>query len=229
MTMLAMGFASALHAAEPMHDHGLTMQGHMMDDPVQAFLRADRLEWQTDGDRDGAAWEFTSWIGRDANRLWVRAEGDRAGGKTESSEVEALWGHPVARWWDVVAGIRQDFAPGPSRSWAALGLVGMAPYEFDVRLTGYVSAHGATALKMEIDYDLLLTQRWILQPRAEATWFGKSDSERDQQSGVAKSGLGLRLRYELRREFAPYVGVEWERPDNTRGALNFIAGLRAWL
>jgi len=222
--------ACALTCAAPVigaeHD---AMTQHMDDDPLRFFVLADRLEWQSDGAEDRAAWALTGWIGKDENRLWVRADGERGEGATEESDVEALWGRPLSRWWDLLAGVRHDFAPGGSRNWAALGVTGLAPYEFDVELTAYVGERGTVALSADIEYELLLTQRWVLQPRVEAMWFSRDDGRHRAESGLSKSALGLRLRYEIRREFAPYLGVEWSRSGDTRDTLAFVAGVRAWL
>lgn len=206
--------ASGAFAAEPAHEH-------MIDDPLRAFVLVDRLEWQSGGADDRLAWEVDGWIGKDANRLWVRTEGERAGGTTESSALEVLWGRPIARWWDVVAGVRHDFEPGSSRNWGALGVVGIAPYDFEMKLTGYLGEHATAALQASAEVDLLLSRRWILQPRVEASWWGNGET--------AEGTAGVRLRYEIRRELAPYAGVEWQRPFEGRDALRFVAGLRAWL
>ena len=206
--------ARAAIAEEPAHEH-------MDDDPLRAFVLVDRLEWQSGGADDRLAWEVDGWIGKDANRLWLRTEGERAGDSTEWSALEALWGRSIARWWDLVAGVRHDFEPGTSRNWAALGVVGIAPYDFEVKLTGYLGERATTAFQASAEIDLLLTRRWIMQPRIEAAWWGNSTTA----EGVA----GIRLRYEIRRELAPYAGLEWQRPFEGRDALRVVAGLRAWL
>ena len=234
--MVAMGaLAAPLLGGEAMHDAhgdaddtGHAMKGHMDDDPLRGMLRADRLEWQSDGTADRVAWSLDGWIGKDEGRLWIRSDGERSRGRTEESDVEALWGRPLSPWWDVVAGGRHDFAPAGSRNWAALGLVGIAPYEFEMHLTAYVGEHGTVALNAEIELDLLLTQRLVLQPRIETTWLGRRDVARNEDAGLSKAAAGLRLRYEIRRELAPYVGVEWSRRGD-EDTLTAVAGLRAWL
>jgi copper resistance protein B len=110
-----------------------------------------------------------------------------------------------------VAGIRQDIRPGPSRTWAAIGLQGLAPYWFDVEATAYIGESGRTHVRLESEYELLLTNRVILQPRAELNVYGKSDPEYGIGAGLSSMDVGFRLRYEWRREVAPYVGVIWTR------------------
>jgi copper resistance protein B len=138
-----------------------------------------------------------------------------------------------------VAGVRQDFEPGPSRTWAAVGVQGLAPYWFEVELTGYVGASGRTHLRGEVEYELLLTNRLVLQPLVEVELYGESDPERGIGAGLSTTDIGLRLRYEFKREFAPYIGVTWNNKwgqtgdfaraagDDTGGA-RFVTGLRLW-
>lgn len=160
-------------------------------------------------------------------------------GRTESAELEVLWGKSFARWWDFVAGARQDFRPSPDQSWAAFGVQGLAPYRFELEATAYVGEAGRTAARLEAEYELLITNRWILQPRVELNWYGDDDPVRGVGSGLADGELGLRLRYEFRREVAPYVGLVQERnfggtADLARAAgrdpkdTRLVAGVRLW-
>jgi copper resistance protein B len=159
----------------------------------------------------GQAWEAQGWVGSDLNRLWLRSEGERVDSHTESADLEALYGRSVSPWWDVVAGIKHDFKPGDSRTWAAFGVQGLAPYKFEVQATAYVGDSGRTALNLEAEYELLLTNRLILQPLVEVDVYGKDDPQRGIGSGLSTVEAGLRLRYEFTRRFAPYIGVVQER------------------
>ncbi len=214
--------------------------GHAVhDDAVNYLVLLDQLEWQNADEGNALSWDAKAWIGGDLNRLWLRAEGEREGGRTGESEAHALYGRSVARWWDVVVGIRQDFRPGPSQTWAAVGVQGLSPYKFEVEATAYLGESGQTAARLEAEYELLLTNRLILQPLAELNFHGKDDPQRSVGSGLSTAEAGLRLRYEIRREFAPYVGITWshafgktadfaeldgEDVDDTR----LVAGLRIW-
>ena len=159
----------------------------------------------------GQAWDAYAGYGTDFNRLAIRSEGDRAGGRIEAASVEALWSHACATFWDSVMGVRHDFGNRPGRNWAAFGVQGLAPYGFDIEATGYVGAGGRTAARFKAEYELLITQRLILQPEFEANLYGKPDPAWRLGSGLSDASLGLRLRYEIRREFAPYIGVVWQR------------------
>lgn len=214
--------------------------GHAVhDDSIHYYALFNRLEaWNADPGT-GFAWEGQGWVGTDLNRLWVRSEGERVDGETESADLEVLYGRATARWWDVVAGVRQDFEPGGSQTFAALGVIGVAPYKFEVAATAYIGESGQTAARLEAEYEILLTNRLILQPVVEIELFGQDDERRGIGSGLSKVEAGLRLRYEIRREFAPYIGVNWEKSfGNTadfaraRGEevedRQFVIGLRTW-
>ena len=215
------------------------LDGHAVHDTgIHYMFLLDQLEWQGTGD-GGASWENTSWIGGDRTRLWIRTEGETDDGRVDSAFVDVLWGRMFSRWWDVVAGVRQDFRPGDPQTWVGAGVQGLAPYWFEVEATGYVGAGGRTHARFEVEYELLLTNRLILQPLVEVEFFGKSDPERGIGAGLSTLETGLRLRYEFRREFAPYIGIDWERrffgtADFARAAGEDVSkarvafGLRTW-
>jgi copper resistance protein B len=193
---------------------------------------------RTDG-RWSTAYELQARYGRDYDRLVLKAEGEVDGGKLEEARTELLWGHAVAVHWDMQLGVRHDSGVGPNRSWLAFGVQGLAPYWFEIDATAYVGDEGRSALRLEADYELLLTQKLILQPRVEANLYGKRDAERALGSGLSDLTIGVRLRYEIRREFAPYVGIErankygatadYVRAEGQRTSESrIIAGLRFW-
>lgn len=214
--------------------------GHSVhDNAVHSYFLLDRLEAWDAEPGTGMAWEGQGWIGRDLDRLWLRSEGERHRGATESASLEALYGRSVSPWWDVVAGVRHDFAPGASQSFVAVGVQGLAPQWFEVEATAYLGEGGQTAARLEVEYELLLTNRLILQPQLEVAFFGKDDPARGVGSGLGTAEAGLRLRYEFTRRFAPYVGIVHERAfgdtadlrraesedvDGTR----VVAGVRIW-
>ncbi|QIA04406.1 copper resistance protein B [Pseudomonas fluorescens] len=214
--------------------------GHQVhDSAINTYFLADKLEWQDADDASTLAWDLSGWIGGDIDRLWLRSEGERSNGKTEDAEIQALWGHAISPWWDVVSGVRQDFKPGAPQTWAAFGLQGMALYNFEAEATAFLGENGQSALRLEGDYDILLTNRLILQPTAELNVYGKNDPQRGIGSGLANTEAGLRLRYEIRREFAPYIGVIWNRTyghtadyareeGEDRSEARLVLGVRLW-
>ncbi|MGN8144143.1 copper resistance protein B [Pseudomonas sp. 22105] len=214
--------------------------GHQVhDSAINTYFLADKLEWQDADDASTLAWDLSGWIGGDIDRLWLRSEGERSNGKTEDAEIQALWGHAISPWWDVVSGVRQDFKPGAPQTWAAFGLQGMALYNFEAEATAFIGENGQSAVRLEGDYDILLTNRLILQPTAELNVYGKNDPQRGIGSGLSNTGAGLRLRYEIRREFAPYIGVTWNRTygrtadyareeGEDRSEARLVLGVRLW-
>ena len=196
------------------HSHG------MLEDPFNHSLRIDELEsQQADGD-DILAWKAHAWVGHAVDKLAIRTEGEQRGGDTEHAELQLLWSHTITRWWNFVTGARMDFQPTPSRTWAAFGVEGIAPYRFDIEATGFVADGGDSAARVEATYELLITQRWILEPRLELEWYGQDEPALGLASGLARSEGGLRLRYEIRREVAPYVGLVQER--RIGGSADFV-------
>lgn len=220
-------------------DHGDMTGMDMPDDKPLGMLLIDRLEAFDARDANGTALDAQAWYGNDANKLWLKAEGERSGGRLQELRTEALWDRPIAAYLDTQLGVRHDFGVGPDRTWAAFGVQGLAPYWFEVQATVYVGQSGRTALRFDSEYELLLTQRLILQPRIEVNFYGRNDPQRHIGSGLSDAALGLRLRYEFTRQFAPYIGVEAERKfgktadfAHAEGESAFdprlVAGLRIW-
>jgi copper resistance protein B len=183
----------------------------MLEDPFNRFILLDELETNEQDGSSELAWEGTFWAGYAFDKLLVRTEGEKRGGTTEDAELELLWSHSVARWWDIVAGARADFEPGPTESWAAFGVRGLAPYRFELEATVYAGDGGRSAARLEGEYELLITPRLILQPQLELDWYGQADEAHGVGPGLATAEAALRLRYEFRREVAPYVGLVRER------------------
>jgi copper resistance protein B len=180
----------------------------MLEDPLNRSFLFDELETNED---DDLAWDATFWAGYSFNKLTVRTEGEQSGGTTKRAELELLWSHSAARWWDIVAGARTDFQPAGTQSWAAFGVQGLAPYRFELEATAYVGDGGKSAARFAGEYELLITPRLVLQPKLEADWYGQTDDSRGVGPGLSTAEAALRLRYEFRRELAPYVGLVRER------------------
>ncbi|MBI5942524.1 MAG: copper resistance protein B [Caulobacterales bacterium] len=196
-------------------------------------------EYQVRDGENGYRWEGEAWVGGDLNRLVIKSEGAGGEDRIDAAEVQALYSRAVSPYFDLQAGLRQDFQSGPKRTYATVGFEGVAPYWFETSGSLFLSNKGELLARLEGSYDLRLTQRWILQPRIEANLSGQDISELELGSGVSNIELGLRLRYEIKREFAPYIGVSFDRKfggtaDYARAlgkddqATSFVIGLRAW-
>ncbi|TCJ40858.1 copper resistance protein CopB [Parafrankia sp. BMG5.11] len=190
--------------------------------------------------RDAYEWGGEAWYGGDINRLVVKTEGEgEFGGGLESAEVQALYSRAIGPYFDLQAGVRYDFEPDPSRVYAAVGFEGLAPGFFDVEGALFLSDRGELMGRLEGYYDQRITQKLILQPRAELNFAAQSSQDIGVGAGLTDAEIGVRLRYDIAREFAPYVGVQYERAfGRTRdflrdegespGGFSFLAGIRFW-
>ncbi|MDZ4140528.1 MAG: copper resistance protein B [Methylotenera sp.] len=214
-------------------------QLRLADEHAFGTFLMNRLEHVNTQDGNATAYDAQAWFGWDYDKLVIKAEGDIAKGKLQDSRTELLWGHAIASFWDAQLGVRHDGGVGSDREWLAFGVQGLAPYWFGLDVEAYVGNSGRTALRLEADYEMLLTQKLILQPRVEVNLYGKSDPARDIGSGLSDAQAGLRLRYEFTRQFAPYMGVEWagkfgSTADYARAAgeksneTRWVAGVRFW-
>lgn len=196
-------------------------------------------EYQVRDGKDGFRWEGQGWYGGDINRFVLKSEGEGTRGEgVESAELQGLYSRAIGVYTDAQVGIRQDFEPH-SRSYATIGLQSMLPYWFDVEGALFLSTKGELLGRLEGTYDLLLTNRLILQPRAELNFAAQNTAETRTGSGLSNAELGLRLRYEITREFAPYIGVSWDQQvgqtsnysralGRDTGATSFVFGVRTF-
>jgi copper resistance protein B len=203
-------------------------------------INFDLAEVQIRNGRDGYRWNGEAWFGGDIDRLTIKTEGDGDfGRRVGDAEIQALYSRAIGPYFNLQAGLRHDFEPGPSRTYATVGFEGLAPYWFNVEGALFVSYEGDMLARLEGYYDQRLTQRLILQPRAELDFAAQDVPENGIGSGLGDAELGLRLRYEIKREFAPYVGVSWQRKfgDTARFAraegggveeTSLVFGIRTW-
>jgi copper resistance protein B len=218
-------------------DHG----GHTVHDRAINFkVLFDQLEAQLVHGEPGLRWDSRSWIGRDRNRIHVRTEGEAVDGVLDTAEAQVLFGRSINPWWDVVAGVRFDARPDPAHTWGAIGIQGMAPQFIDLQATAYIGQSGHIDARIEAEYQLLITNRLILQPLVELSLSGKDDPDRGIGAGLSTGEVGFRLRYEFTRELAPYAGVVWHKKlfgtgDAAReagqdaGGWHLVGGLRWWI
>jgi len=231
------------HDSQPMSYRQMANLMQMDDTSRFAKVMFDQLEWRNGGVNEGrAAWDAQAYYGGDYDKLWIKTEGKYVSqGRTgvHDANVEVLWDRVISTWWNVQAGGRQDFGTGQSRTWAAIGIQGLAPQWFQTEASVFASDEGRTAARLKAQYEVLLTQRLVLQPFAEANFYGHSDPANEIGSGLSDLEVSVRLRYEVHRQFAPYVGVVWLRrfggtADLVRAAggedsdLELTAGLRVW-
>ncbi|MEO7149853.1 MAG: copper resistance protein B [Rhodanobacteraceae bacterium] len=212
---------------------------HMPDDAPYGMLLLDQVEY-ADGNYGHLIFiDGEAYYGTDLNKLWVKSEGEHSGGKLQDLRTEALWDHAFATYFSTQLGVRRDFGQGPDRNWAAFGVQGLARYWFETEAFVYVGDSGRTAARLQAEYEESITQRLILQPKIEVNLYGRDDPQRGVGSGLSDAEFGLRLRYEIRREFAPYIGIVWRQrygrtadfartQDEHANDLQFVAGLHVW-
>lgn len=205
-----------------------------------SMLRFNLAEFQFNNGHPGVRWDGEAWFGSDYDRLVITSEGESARGSgIEDAEVQALWSHAIDPYFDLRAGIRQDIRPRPAHSYATIGVEGIAPYWFDVEAAAFLSEKGHVSARLKVDYDQRITQKLIVQPRAEFNLAASSDRARNEGAGLRDFELGVRMRYELRREFAPYVGISWTRKTGSTadlahavgeevGSTSLLIGVRTW-
>jgi copper resistance protein B len=213
----------------------------VMDHRAIPFLLIEQLEYRAQKDTDAASWDAQGWFGGDYNKLWLKSEGDlQSRGRLERAEAMALYARLLSPFWYLQAGARADLRPQPWRGSAVVALQGLAPYWFDVEASLFLDTKGRFSGRFEAAYDVLFTQRLIFRPRVETNVAASADEERGLGRWFEGIELGVRLRYEVRRELAPYLGGSWTRTlggtaDLARRAqaavseLSVLMGLRMWL
>lgn len=215
--------------------------GHGVANPLIYKILIDRLERDFTDKGDFSQFEGQGWLGSSTDRLWLKAEAKRRDGSTSDADLEAYYSHAIAAYWDAQIGVRHDFSDpeAPSRDWLAFSIQGLAPYKFETSATAYVGKEGRTAARLSGEYDFFITQRLIFWPQMEVNLYGKNDPERGLGSGLSDARLALRWRYEIRREFAPYIGIQWTHEFGETATYSsnegrptrdtqIIAGLRVW-
>ena len=212
----------------------------LLEPQIVTFVQADRLEGRASEAERGYLLDLQGWVGTDASKFWAKIEGDGVvGGALEELEVQALYSRMVGSFFDLQLGVRQDVSADEPRTHAVVGVQGLAPYWFEVDAAAFVSHTGDVTARVEAEYELLFTQRLVLQPRIELNAAFQDVEALGLGAGLSSAEAGLRLRYEIRREMAPYVGISWQRAyggtaDFARAAgagvagAAVVAGLRLW-
>lgn len=233
------------NAADAFYDRGAMEMGRHH---LQEFHGAQKLfqvlfniaEYHIRSGRNAFEWDGEGWYGGDINRFWFKTEaGGQFGGALETAEFQGLYSRAIDPYWNVQGGIRYDFAPNPSRVYATIGVEGLAPSYFDVEAALFLSNRGELMARAEGWYDQRITQRLILQPRLEFNAAAQNSRDIGVGAGLSDAEIGVRLRYDIRREFAPYIGVQYQRTFGRTaryqraegeevGGFQFLLGVRTW-
>ena len=230
--------ADAIWGADAMRASRRNLQQTHGDYPLFWF-QADRAEVRVRDGADGYLWDAQGYYGGTTDRFWFKSEGEGTFGEPiEDVELQALYSKAMGPFFDLQAGVRQDIAE-PDTTYAVIGLQGLAPYMFEVDGAVFLSHRGDVTARLEAELDQRITQRFIVQPRAEVNLAAQDVEQLGIGAGLDSVEVGVRLRYEIAREFAPYIGVEhsWRLGQSAdfaraRGedpsVMNFVAGIRFW-
>ena len=212
----------------------------VMDNGIFTHALLEQAEGRWNGRNQAFRYDGQAWSGTDLNKLWLKSEGTvTSQGRFADAQHEILYDRAVSSYFDVQAGVRVDLDSAVTRTWGAFGIQGLSLYFFDLEATAYVSDQGRFAGRLKASYDLLITQRLILQPEVELNVYSKADTARGTGSGLSDIDAGLRLRYEITRKFAPYVGVAYagrfyqaadfgRREGQSPNDVRFTFGVRTW-
>ena len=217
----------------------LSAQADMQADPVLAHVILDKVENRFTEGEDTWVVETDAWLGKDLHKAWFKLDSEHTDGNPDSLELQALYSRAIAPYWDLQLGWSHLRSPKPGRDAMVIGFRGQAPYHIEIDTAALISAGGQVELRFEAEYELNLTQRWVLTPQVEFTLHSKDEFERDITSGFSEIEFGLRLSVEIRREFSPYLGINWTRhfgddtdlihsPVDEKSDWQLVAGLRAW-
>ena len=183
----------------------------LSDDPILTYFKADQLELRDANAGTALVWEVDAWLGQDLNKFWVKSSGERVNGETESSEIDLLYSKGFSPFWDVQFGLRHEFKPDSSENSLGVGLLGLAPYLFEVDANVFVNDDDLFNARISAEYEYLFSQQLILIPNLEMSLYSDDDVARGIGSGLSNAELGLRLHYEVIREISPYIGINYER------------------
>lgn len=203
------------------------------DDPLLFYFKADKLEWRDSDEGNLAVWEFDAWVGKDLDKLWISSSGESHEGEVESHELELLYNRALSAFWDLQLGLRHELKPEPTENWIGAGFNGIAPYMLETNISLFVNNDSNANLRLEMEYEYMLTQRVELVPILELSLYSEDDDTRGIVSGLAQVELGLRLHYQIEREFAPYLGLVYERRKGnsvveSSSETQLVAGVRFW-
>ena len=220
-TILSMSLATALFA------------GGMDDDPLNYKVTLDALQIEH-ADEKVFTWDTNAWVGYDLNKVYIYSEGEKVNGANSESENQIVWSKAIAPYWDIQYGVGYDKGEEDNKEWAILALQGMAPYFFETRTAFLLAEDGNLAIRAEAEYTALITQRLSLNPSFSLSAYSKDDITMGIGKGLSNIGININLKYEITREFAPYIGMAFSKnfgntnDMNELEETNFVTGVRIW-
>jgi len=213
--------------------------GGMNDDPLLTFFKADQFEIRDSDEGNLLVWELDAWLGKDLNKFWIKVTGESVDGDVESQEIDLLYSKAVNAYWDLQMGLRTDIEASPKENWIGVGLMGIAPYTIEMDMSAFTNKDGIINLRLQAEYEYMFSQRLVLVPEIELNAYTDNDDALGISSGLANIEIGLRLSYEIIREFAPYIGINYEAAlgstadkikagGGNASETQLLLGVRAW-
>ena len=216
----------------------VTAVGMKDDDPVLTKIIFDQLEVRHTDGHDLISADIEGWIGKDLHKFWFKNDFESSGGETEENEWQFLYNRAVDANWDFQIGWRKDIRPKPQRDWLVIGFQGTAPYELEVETALFIGERGQTGIRLEAEYEWLLTQRWLLVPDMELNAHTRNDRASGTGAGFSDLELGLRLQYIINPQIVPYIGLNWTRQfdktadfqedDEPTDDVQWVSGIHFW-
>lgn len=185
--------------------------GGMQDDPLLTMVKADKLEFRDSDEGNLLVWELDAWVGKDLSKFWFKSSGESLDGEVESNEVDLLYSKAIAPFWDVQFGLRHEFKPEPTKDRVGIGVMGVAPYLFEIDANVFIDEDSMLNARIDAEYEYMFSQKLVLVPNLEMSLYSDDDNARGIVSGLSSVELGLRLHYEIKREFSPYIGINLEK------------------
>lgn len=219
-TALSLCFASQNVLAEGMGMHE--------DDPLISYLKFDQLEWRDADEGTLMVWEMDAWIGRDLDKIWFKSSGERLKGETESHTLDILYSKAVTAYWDMQMGVRTELTPKPTENWIGIGFMGVAPYLIEMDINAFLNDEGVIHFSLSAEYEYMFSQRIEFVPEIEVSFFSDDDDSRGIESGIGNVEIGFRLSYQIEREFAPYIGLNYESEDGKSFESQLLLGVKTW-
>lgn len=202
--------------------------GMGLDDPFLTYVKADQFELRDSDEGNIFVYEVDAWLGYDLEKLWIKASGESVEGDIESQTLDILYNKAVSAYWDLQMGVRLNNKPSPSDTFIGVGFMGIAPYQIEMDVNAFVNEDGLVHFSLSAEYEYMFSQKVELVPEIEMSFYSDDDVARGIESGLADVEIGLRLSYQIEREFAPYIGINFEAPDAKNFETQFLVGVKAW-
>ncbi len=197
-------------------------------DPLISYLKFDQLEMRDADEGTLISWSINAWLGKDLDKLWLKLKGEQSDGNIESQRLDILYNKAISAFWDLQMGMRIELEPEPTQNWIGAGFKGVAPYQIEMDINAFANKNGLIHFSLSAEYEYMFSQKVVLIPEIAFSLYSKDDSKQGIESGMADVEIGIRLGYEIKREFTPYIGINYESKDAKNFESQLLIGVRTW-